>query len=56
METTERVSWNVNEVTAMTGLSRTLLYDLMAEGKLGYKKVGGRRIITRSHLEAFLAD
>jgi hypothetical protein len=32
-----------------------LLYDQMRTGKLGFLKVGRRRIITRGSLEAFLA-
>jgi excisionase family DNA binding protein len=50
----ERLAYSVNEVVAITGLSRDLLYDQMRTGKLAYRKVGRRRIITRQHLEAFL--
>jgi excisionase family DNA binding protein len=51
----ERLAYSVDEVAAVTGLSRDLLYDQMRAGKLAYLKVGRRRIITRQHLEAFLA-
>lgn len=51
----ERLAYSVNEAAAITGLSRDLLYDQMRTGKLAYRKVGRRRIITRQHLEAFLA-
>jgi excisionase family DNA binding protein len=51
----ERLAYSVDEVAAVTGLSRDLLYDQMRAGNLAYLKVGRRRIITRQHLEAFLA-
>jgi excisionase family DNA binding protein len=51
----ERLAYSVDEVAQITGLSRDLLYDQMRTGRLGYTKVGRRRIITRQHLEAFLA-
>ena len=51
----ERLAYSVDEAAALTGLSRELLYDQMRAGKLAYLKVGRRRIITRQHLEAFLA-
>jgi excisionase family DNA binding protein len=51
----ERLAYSVTEVAQITGLSRDLLYDQMRTGQLGYTKVGRRRIITRQHLEAFLA-
>jgi excisionase family DNA binding protein len=51
----ERLAYSVDEAAAITGLSRDLLYDQMRTGKLAYLKVGRRRIITRQHLEAFLA-
>jgi len=51
----ERLAYSVDEAAAITGRSRDLLYDQMRAGKLAYLKVGRRRIITRQHLEAFLA-
>jgi excisionase family DNA binding protein len=54
-EPNERLAYSVDEAAAITGLSRDLLYDQMRAGKLAYIKVGRRRIITRQHLEAFLA-
>jgi excisionase family DNA binding protein len=51
----QRSAYSVAEAAAVTGLSRDLLYDQMRTGKLGYLKVGRRRIITREHLAAFLA-
>jgi excisionase family DNA binding protein len=54
-DSNERLAYSVEEAAAITGLSRDLLYDQMRTGKLAYLKVGRRRIITRQHLEAFLA-
>ena len=51
----QRLAYSVDEAAAITGLSRDLVYDQMRTGKLAYLKVGRRRIITRQHLEAFLA-
>jgi excisionase family DNA binding protein len=55
IDTNERLAYSVDEAAAITGLSRDLLCDQMRTGKLAYLKVGRRRIITRQHLEAFLA-
>jgi excisionase family DNA binding protein len=51
----ERLAYSVDEAAALTGLSRDLLYDEMRRGHLDYLKIGRRRIITRQHLEQFLA-
>jgi excisionase family DNA binding protein len=51
----ERLAYSADEAAAITGLSRDLLYDEMRTGRLAYLKIGRRRIITRQHLEAFLA-
>ena len=53
---TDRLAYSVEEAAQVTGLSRDLLYDEMRAGRLAYLKVGRRRIITRQHLEAFLAQ
>ena len=51
----ERLAYSVQEAARLTGLSRDLLYDEMRRGHLDYLKVGRRRLITRQHLEQFLA-
>ena len=53
--TAERLAYSVDEAARLTGLSRDLLYDEMRRGHLDYLKVGRRRLITRQHLEQFLA-
>jgi excisionase family DNA binding protein len=50
-----RVAFSINEVSKATGLSRSLIYDLMNSGQLGFIKVGRRRIITATQLDAFLS-
>jgi excisionase family DNA binding protein len=50
----EKLAYSIEEVAELTGLSRSLLYDKMNAGRLGYIKVGRRRIITRQQLEQFL--
>ena len=51
----QRLAYSVDEAATVTGLSRDLLYDQMRIGNLAYRKVGRRRVITRQHLEQFLA-
>jgi excisionase family DNA binding protein len=52
----EPLAYTIDEAAEATRLSRDLLYDEMRAGRLAYLKVGRRRIITRQHLEAFLAQ
>ena len=51
----ERLAYSVDEAARLTGLSRDLLYDQMRQGNLNSLKVGRRRLITRQHLDQFLA-
>ena len=50
----ERLSYSVDELAELTGVSRDLLYDEMNAGRLAYVKVGRRRVITREAISAFL--
>lgn len=50
----ERMTYRVNEVLAMTGLSRSTLYRLVAQGELPLVKVCGRTLIARDDLEAMV--
>ncbi|MEM9966209.1 MAG: helix-turn-helix domain-containing protein [Asticcacaulis sp.] len=50
----DRLTYRVNEVIALTGLSRSTLYRLVAKGELPLVKVCGRTLIARSDLEAML--
>jgi excisionase family DNA binding protein len=38
----------------MLGVGRTMVFDLIARGLIGSIKVGGRRMITKAHLDSFL--
>ncbi|MEW9805296.1 helix-turn-helix transcriptional regulator [Mesorhizobium marinum] len=46
-----RLSVTIPEAVAMTGISRTSLYKLFAEGKLPRKKNGKRSLILVEDLE-----
>lgn len=50
----EKRALRVKEASALYGLSRSTLYVLMAAGKLGAVKIGGRRLIPRDALESLL--
>lgn len=45
---------SVNEATKMIGVGRTTLYALIAEGKIGTKTVGKRRLIKVASLQEFV--
>lgn len=50
----EKVSYNIQEAVAASGISRTTLYELMGAGELNYSQVRGRRIIPRAALDELL--
>lgn len=49
-----RLAFSVAEAAASTGLSRSFLYELMANGQIPFTKVGARRLLPVSGLESFL--
>jgi excisionase family DNA binding protein len=51
----ERLAFSPDEVAEALGISRELVNDLLRSGQLGSVKAGRRRLISRHHLEAFLA-
>jgi excisionase family DNA binding protein len=51
----DKLAYSIPEVVQLTGLSRDLLYDEMNAGRLAFRKIGQRRIITRQAIETFLA-
>jgi hypothetical protein len=51
-EPTEPLAYSVTDAASASGLGRSTLYDLMAQGQLDYVKV--RALITRQALEALL--
>jgi excisionase family DNA binding protein len=50
------LAYRINDAAAVTGLSRSKLYELIAEGRLRSIKVAGRRLIPRDALEALLSE
>jgi excisionase family DNA binding protein len=51
-----KLGFGVKEAAAASGLSRSLLYLAIAEGKLRARKCRGRTIILREDLQEFLAN
>lgn len=51
----EPMAFSVADAVAITGLGRTTLYTLMDSGQLGYCKIGKRRMIRRSDIQALFA-
>jgi excisionase family DNA binding protein len=47
-----RLAYSVSEVQELLGIGKTLMYDLLAQGKIGSIKAGRRTLITQAHLEA----
>ena len=50
----ERRALRVNDAATVYGVGRSLIYKLMAEGKLVTVKVGGRRLVPCDNMEALL--
>lgn len=50
-----KIALRIPEAVAVSGLSRTTLYGLIASGDLPAIKVGGRRLILTADLQAFFA-
>jgi len=51
----EKLAYSVAEAARVLGLSHSLIYDQLRTGRLGSLQVGRQRIITREHMEKFLA-
>jgi excisionase family DNA binding protein len=51
----QRLAYSPDEVAELLGISRELVHDLLRTGQLGSVKAGRRRLISKRHLEAFLA-
>jgi excisionase family DNA binding protein len=52
--TENKITLRLNEAQAVSGLSRSTLYELIKSGRLRAVKVAGRRLIPRDALEALL--
>jgi len=51
----EKLAYSVSEAARVLGLSHSLIYDQLRTGRLASLKVGRRRLITREHIDKFLA-
>jgi excisionase family DNA binding protein len=51
----QRLAFSPDEVAAVLGISRDLVYDLLRTGQLRSVKAGRRKLISRLNIEAFLA-
>lgn len=49
-----KISMTVNEACKATGLGRTSLYQLIKDGAITKRKLGGRTIILVNELEAYI--
>jgi excisionase family DNA binding protein len=49
-----KFAYRIDEAVVATGLGRSFLYEQMAAGDLKSVKIGGRRLILREDLIAFL--
>jgi hypothetical protein len=50
----EPLAYSIRDAAMVSGLSRSLLYELMAAGELDYSKVRARRIIPHPALQALI--
>jgi len=53
-KTAEVLAYRIADAVAVSGLSRTTIYALMAAGKLRTVKIGGRRLVPRAALAELL--
>ena len=54
MQTNERLSYGIKDACIATGLSRSFLYQKIADGELPIFKIGARTLIAANDLEEFL--
>jgi excisionase family DNA binding protein len=50
----EKLAYSINEAIALSSLSRTTLYKLIARGELKTVMVAGRRLVPREALHLLL--
>jgi excisionase family DNA binding protein len=53
--TEPRLAFGPAEAAEALGVSEELVFDLLRRGELGSVKAGRRRLISRAHIDAFLA-
>lgn len=47
---------SVDEAARLLGIGRTVVYRLLSQGNLRSVKVGGRRLVPRSAVDAFVDE
>ncbi len=52
----EKLVYDVKEAAEMLSISRTMIFQLINEGRLGSLKVGHRRLVPRQDLEEFVSS
>lgn len=55
VQSVARLTLTNEEIRALTGLGRDKVLELLRSGAIPSVKVGRRYLVTRAHLEAFLA-
>lgn len=50
----EKIAYTIAETVTVSGLGRTMLYELIKRGELPLVKVGARSLVRRQDLEAML--
>lgn len=50
----DRLIYSVNEAASILGVGRTTIYELIREQRLLSVKIGQRRLVAKSDLEAFV--
>ena len=51
----EPIALRVPDAAAAIGISRSLMYELLKDRSIPSLKIGGRRVILREELDAFLS-
>jgi excisionase family DNA binding protein len=49
-----RMAYRIDEVSAALGISRSTLFELLRTGKVASVKIGGRRLVPATVLDALL--
>jgi excisionase family DNA binding protein len=55
MSEPEKLAYRVSELVALTGLSKTTIYRLLASGELRSFRLHGVRLVLKSEFDTFLA-
>lgn len=50
----KRMTYGIGEAAAMLGLSRTTIYKMIGDGRLGRVKIGARALIPADDLNSLL--